>query len=176
MPAGIEFFRDAFEHEMHANSAMLRMLGRVPLQERCATKFQRAVNIAAHMVACRENYLETIQGGTGAMQEWFEEQADFNALESRFVKMEKDWQNFLNSADDAKIGGMFEFEDNGERWRMSIFAQLFQLVGHAAYHRGQVILLIDQLGGATEDTDYINWFTDKHPEGWSLVTASADAP
>ena len=37
---------------------------------------------------------------------------------------------------------------------MPIGMQIEQLAGHAAYHRGQIALLVDQLGGEVQDTDY----------------------
>jgi uncharacterized damage-inducible protein DinB len=36
--------------------------------------------------------------------------------------------------------------------------QVIQLFGHASYHRGQIALLVDQLGGEVVDTDYVDWW------------------
>ena len=53
----------------------------------------------------------------------------------------------------------FEFTElNGESFRLPIEVQIVQLVGHASYHRGQIALLVDQLGGETVDTDYADWW------------------
>ncbi|MGC4045162.1 MAG: DinB family protein [Armatimonas sp.] len=41
---------------------------------------------------------------------------------------------------------------------MGIEVQIVQLIGHAPYHRGQVALLVDQLGGEVVDTDYADWW------------------
>jgi uncharacterized damage-inducible protein DinB len=169
MRCGIELYRHAFEHEIEANHAMLKMLASVPESNRSDPRFQRALNIAAHMVACRQNFLDIFKGLTVDLQPPFEERADFDELESRFSVMEDAWKDYLSKIDDAKADGDFVFADNGQRWRISLEAQLFQLVGHAAYHRGQVVLLIDSLGGTTFDTDYIEWFTEHHPEGWGVA-------
>lgn len=166
MRSGIEFYRHAFEHEIEANHGMLKMLASVPESRRSELAFQRAVNIAAHMVACRQGFLDVFIGKVAALGDCFEDCADFASLERRFGSMEDDWSAYLANLDDKSVDGMFVFEDNGERWKMSLEAQLFQLVGHAAYHRGQVVLLADSLGGETFDTDYIEWFTQHHPEGW----------
>ncbi len=37
------------------------------------------------------------------------------------------------------------------------FQQAVTLAGHASCHRGQIALLVDQLGGETVDTDYVYW-------------------
>lgn len=169
MLSGVEFYRRAFEHEVDANHAMLKMLGSVPKDNRSDPRFQQAVNIAAHMTACRQNFLDVFKGVTEELEIPFAEQADFEKLKGRFAAMESAWTDYLSQIDDSKGAGNFEFVDNGRRWRMNLEAQLFQLVGHAAYHRGQVVLLADALGGTTFDTDYIEWFTQNHPEGWSMA-------
>ena len=166
MRCGSEFYRHAFEQEIAANHAMLKMLRSVPEEGRSDPRFQRAVNTAAHMASCRQNFLDIFKGETLVLQEAFEERSSFEMLESRFTAMEEAWKSYLSQVDDATIDGDFVFADNG-RWRLSLEAQMFQLVGHAAYHRGQVVLLVDLLGGETFNTDYIDWFTDHHPEGWS---------
>ncbi|MBS1718369.1 MAG: hypothetical protein JSS72_11625 [Armatimonadetes bacterium] len=167
MLAGPAFYQDAFEHEITANHAMLKMLASVPEANRADARFQRAVNLASHMVICREGFLNAFLNPGAELPNPFEDNADFATLESRFAKMEADWQAYLSGL--QNIEGMFTFSDNGERWKINLEAQIFQLVGHAAYHRGQVVLLVDQLGGETTDTDYIEWFTATHPGGWAAA-------
>jgi len=169
MRTGVALYRHAFEHEIHANHAMLRMLSSVPDQNRGDERFTRAVKIAAHMAACRADFLRVFQGDGLSLAAPFEDGVTFESLESRFNAMEVAWQDYLGEIDDTKVDGFFAFSDNGEKWKLSMEAQLFQLVGHAAYHRGQVVLLADSLGATTEDTDYIEWFTANHPEGWGAV-------
>lgn len=165
MRCGIALYRHAFEQEADANHAMLRMLRSVPAEIRGDPRFRRAVKIAAHMAICRQSFLDVFVGKASALADPFEEGVDLDALEPRFTAMEEAWRDYLSRIDDAAVDGDFVFEDNGERWRLSLEAQLFQLVGHAAYHRGQVVLLVESLGGETFDTDYIEWFTQHHPEG-----------
>ena len=166
MRTGAELFRHAFSHEIVANHQMLTMLDSVPVENQTDPRFGRAIRIAHHMAACRQGFLLVIQGKTAALPESFSENPRFELLFDQFSEMESGWQEFLDGADDATVDGRFVFSDNGENWSLSLEAQLFQLIGHAAYHRGQVVLLVDQLGGETFDTDYIEWFTSNFPDGW----------
>lgn len=158
-------YRRAFEHESQANHAMLDMLAGVPEAARWDGRFQRAISIASHMCACRQNYLNSLLGSESQAEPWFEEQGDFSSLRSRFNRMEAEWKAYLANLDGAALDGFFTFWDNGRKWKMSTQAQLFQLIGHAGYHRGQVVLLVDQLGGETVDTDFILWFEQNVPGG-----------
>lgn len=166
---GVEMYRQAFEHEIDANHGMLKMLAGVPADHRGDGRFQRALIIAAHMCAVRANFLKMILGDETEIRPWFEERVDHEELDRDFGLMETAWSRFLSGLDDDALGGSFTFPDNGAKWRMSLNAQLFQLVGHAAYHRGQVVLLVDQVGGETFDTDYIEWFTRNFPDGSGRV-------
>ena len=59
---------------------------------------------------------------------------------------------------DDDLARDFEFNSStGDRYRWNIEGQIAQLVGHAFYHRGQISLLVDELGGETVDTDYLFW-------------------
>jgi uncharacterized damage-inducible protein DinB len=50
------------------------------------------------------------------------------------------------------------FSEGEGEFSLPIEVQIVQLIGHASYHRGQVALLVDQLGGETVDTDYADWW------------------
>jgi len=43
----------------------------------------------------------------------------------------------------------------GERWEYALGQMMQHLVIHSAYHRGQVVTLLRQLGAATPTTDYL---------------------
>jgi uncharacterized damage-inducible protein DinB len=44
-----------------------------------------------------------------------------------------------------------------KRRRWPLVDLLTQVFGHAWYHRGQIAMLVKDLGGETVDTDYIFW-------------------
>lgn len=169
MLSGIDLYRHAYDHEIWADRAMLKMLGQVAASNQTSDLYQRALNIAYHIMACRHNHLQVISGITSPMLPWFVSDARYAGLSALFDTTHVAWTTFLSEATDSTVEGSFTFDDNGETWRMSTEAQLFQLIGHAAYHRGQVVLLIDQLGGETFDTDYIEWFTTNFPDRWGTA-------
>jgi len=169
MLIGAALYRTAFEHEIYANHAMLKMLAGVPEANRSDPLFQRAVSIAAHMATCREDFLALFLGERLTFREPFGILSEVASLEERFMNWEARWKEYLANLDEARIDGTFDFQDSGHTWRMSLEAQLFQLIGHAAYHRGQVVLLVDMLGGESVDTDFVDWYCAANPSSWSMV-------
>ena len=154
----IERFRKWYEHEKSANQKMLNMLSSVPLEGRSDPGFAKAVDIAAHLALCRENWLNRMDSDGTAVDHWFEENVDFEALPQRFANIERFWTLYLHRLSDEDLSKPFEFKSTeGQDFAIETEIQLTQMVGHAFYHRGQIVQLVDSLGGDTVDTDYLFW-------------------
>ena len=166
----VDRYREWFEQEIDSNDKMLGMIESVPADKRSDRRFQRAATLAAHLCACRENWLDRMTNGTKNQGPWWEEDAKLETLRPRYVAMEKAWCHYLAKIDDKELARNFEFPaSQGSQSRWNIEGQIMQLIGHAFYHRGQIALLVDQLGGETVDTDYLYWAFPRNPE-WGLVT------
>lgn len=156
----IERYRTLYEYEKDCNQKVLAMLDSVPEASRLDAWFQKAVTLADHLATCREFWLDCLGKGSSEFAGW-NETCDFSTLRSSFATIEPRWTDYLAHLDDDQLSQYFEFtESNGETFRMPIGMQIEQLAGHAAYHRGQIALLVDQLGGEVQDTDYANWRFD----------------
>jgi uncharacterized damage-inducible protein DinB len=156
--AVIERYRNLYAHEKHSNDALLTMVESVPEARRDDPRFQQAVNLAAHLAACRENWLDRMTGDGLWQADWFEERCEFPTLRARYAAIEARWTAYLAESDDDELDREFTFPiGNGQRFRCVVEGQIQQLVGHGAYHRGQIVLLVDQLGGTTIDTDFLYW-------------------
>ena len=152
-------YRGLLEHEKDCNLKMLAMLESISVEQRSDAKFQRAVNIAGHLVACRENWLDYMNGNGTKLSSWFEDSCDYTLLAGRYASSEAAWEAYLAGLDDVTFAQDFEFAvSETERFSFPVEIQVVQLAGHAWYHRGQVALLVDQLGGVTVDTDYADWW------------------
>lgn len=152
----IERYREFYEHEKDSNRKMLRMLDSVPPQARSDSRFQRAVALAAHLAACRENWLARMTG-EGKEGPWWEKVAAL-PLDDRYAALEKRWTQYLANFNEENLLDQFEcVGGDGKPYRFGLEIQIAQLVGHAFYHRGQIALLVEQLGGEPVDTDYLYW-------------------
>jgi uncharacterized damage-inducible protein DinB len=147
-----------YEYEKDCNAKMLAMIDSVGVVNRADARFQQAVNLANHLAACRENWLDRMDGEGDKQVAWFEEKGDFATLRPRFEAVHAVWTEYLAALDDTQLARDFDFPTTaGSRFAVPTHVQLEQLVGHACYHRGQVALLVAQLGGETVDTDYLYW-------------------
>ena len=158
----IERYRNWYEHERACNEKMLEMIESVPEDRRDDPRFGRAVDLAAHLAACRENWMVRMKG-TGQAGDWWRENVQLETLRPRFARVESEWAEYLKSLSDDDIAKDFEFSAGGARYRWNIEGQIVQLVGHAFYHRGQIAQLVDGLDGKTVDTDYLFWAIEREP-------------
>ena len=150
---------------------MLKMLHGVPLTSRQDETFIRAVKLAAHLVACRTNWLDRMTTGGKSTYQWWPD-GDIETLDSELLEMETSWEVYLASLTDDDLDQDLEFPSGENRFRWNIEGQLRQLVGHAFYHRGQIAILVEQLGGEACDTDYLFWAYQQEPRRWGKVLSS----
>lgn len=148
---------------------MLAMLGSVPEKARSDARFKRALILAGHLAVCRENWLDRMAGDGRRQAAWWPRASDLDRLRARFARVETRWSEYLTGLGDEDLDVDFEFPVTGGGYRWNIEGQIFQLVGHAYYHRGQIALLVDELGGKAEDTDYLYWAVKRSPERWKRI-------
>ncbi len=160
----LESYQTWYEYERDCNAKMLSMIRSVPKEKQSDPRFLKVVGLAAHLAACRENWLDRMKSGGHNQGEWWPQNASPDSLAPRYAQLEKSWTEYLNKLDDAGLKCDFEFDASGYgRYRWNIEGQIVQLFGHAFYHRGQIALLVDELGGETVDTDYLFWAYPRNP-------------
>ena len=153
-----------YDYERDTNDKMLTMIESVPEARRTDPRFQQAVNLAAHLAACRENWLTWMAGEEREIALWFETETVLESLRPRYAALEERWSVYLAVLPEDLLQVTFTFtEADGNTYQVVREGQIIQLNGHACYHRGQIVLLVDQLGGATVDTDYIDWAYERDP-------------
>jgi uncharacterized damage-inducible protein DinB len=157
-----EIFRKWYEQEIDGDQKILSMLESVP-EEKCGSEeFLRAVNLAVHLVACRTNWLARIQGRPEDAGDWWPNFESVEGLRKRLTEAEICRKAYLDQLTQEEFERDFEYRlADGKHYRWNVGGQLMQLVGHAFYHRGQIALIVDQLGGAMVDTDYLYWVMAK---------------
>ncbi len=148
-------FRHWYNHERDANAKCLAMLASVPEENRSHPYYQRALDKMAHLVSARHRWLHRI-GVLPAQPELFPQGTKLSDLPALVESIENAWVQFLNTLDDSQLGRKFEYTAmDGKRLRWDLEGALTQTNGHAWYHRGQIAMLVAELGGKAVDTDYV---------------------
>ncbi len=165
-----DIFKSWFDQECFANRAMIKMIASVPQTARTDERYQRALDLAGHIAACRLNWLDRMESDGMQQGNWWPHVASVEELPVEFARTESVWREYLAQLEDDMLDVDFEFPvQNSAKYRWNILGQIMQLVGHAFYHRGQIALLVTELGGELIDTDYLYWAFEQQPDRWKLI-------
>ena len=150
-------FRRWFEHEQDAHAKTLASLRAVSAELRGHPEYAKAVSLLAHLVAARRLWLYRL--GVDAHQPTtFFPQVPLDELEGGLSEMHRLWAAYLAKLTDADIARSFEYtSSDAGRMRNTLEDVLAQLSTHSAYHRGQIAMLLRQMGAEPATTDFIYW-------------------
>ena len=124
-------YRELYDYECSANAQLLTMIESVPEASRTDPRFQRALSLAAHLAACRENWLTWMAGEEREIALWFETDTALESLRPRYATIEQRWVAYLAALTDDQLEDTFTFmEGNGVTYRVLIEGQLIQLNGY----------------------------------------------
>src|SRR5512132_2354189 len=105
----ISRYRTWYEHERDCDAKMLTMLESVPEDNRADPRFAQALQLADHLAACRENWLDRMAAGGANQRSWWPEGTKLEDLGPRFERIEAAWTEYLARIDDAELHRDFEF-------------------------------------------------------------------
>ena len=139
------YFKQLFEHEYWANLKVLETL--IIANE----PPQRAIEIFSHTIATQRIWFDRINGNKNEPKIWelFDSSIMLELLEINFADLSK-------LLDNQDINQLIAYQNSkGEHHTNTINQILTHLALHAAYHRGQVTLLLKNQVDNLPTTDYI---------------------
>lgn len=154
-----EMYRRWFEYERDSHAKVLRSLEAVPEELRASEKFQKAVDLMAHIVAARRMWLWRFGAlKADASPELFPQKNSLKELPALLDEMEAGWNDFLENLTEEELKRTFEYKSyEGPKFRNTIEDILTQLFGHSLYHRGQIAQLLRSIGAEPAVTDFVFW-------------------
>ena len=154
----------AYERDSHAK--VLAALSAVPPERRSAREFCKASTLFGHIIAVRRLWLFRMGAaneGPGA-SDMFPPDLTLEDLARRLDEMHTAWADYLGGLDDHAIGRYFEYRSfEGQSFRNTVADILTQLYGHSLYHRGQIALLLREMGAEPAVTDFLFWSREAIP-------------
>lgn len=156
----IDRFQSWFDYEVEAHAKTLDSLDTVPPEGR-DDEYRRALDLLAHVFACRRLWLHRIgavSSGPASDAEILPHGVERAELDDRLAAMIADWSPYLTRLDHRELGRRFEYTSTEEdRFSNTVEEILTQLFGHAWHHRGQILAIVRAAGGRPEAADYVYW-------------------
>ena len=92
---------------------------------------------------------------------WFT--GNFDELSKKWVDLSQQWYDWIKNANDVNITHVFAYQNTKkELFKQPVYEVLLHLFNHQAYHRGQVVTMLRQLGiDKIPATDFIVFSRNK---------------
>ncbi len=140
-----DYFKHLFEHEYWAN---LKVLSTLIGANECPKK---VIELFSHSIAAQRIWLDRINGNTSEVKVWevFDKEIMLELLKINFI-------DIIKTIDNQDINQLITYQNSkGEHYTRTVKQILTHLTLHAAYHRGQVVLLLKSHVDILPSTDYI---------------------
>lgn len=77
-------------------------------------------------------------------------------LNARWQQVAAEQRAFVDSVTPERLTSAVRYVNlEGQTWEYPLWRQLYHMVNHSTYHRGQVATLLRQLGAAAAPTDFL---------------------
>jgi uncharacterized damage-inducible protein DinB len=82
--------------------------------------------------------------------------SDVTPLKTRWVELKAEQRAFIESVTDERLGAVVEYVNlQGQTWRYALWRQMYHVVNHSTYHRGQLTTMLRQLALVPVNTDFL---------------------
>ena len=85
-----------------------------------------------------------------------EEFSELNPLKARWVELSADQSAFLGAVTPERLRAVLAYVNlKGQTWRYPLWRQMYHVVNHSSYHRGQLTTMLRQLKAVPVPTDFL---------------------
>lgn len=151
-----------YEYNRWANARVLKAVSAL-------TKEQFTRDLAGSYRCVRDSLVHVMSGEWIWLKRWkgtspqaMPDPAEFPSLDlvrTRWFEIEREQAEFVSGVTDESLNKMITYVNTmGETWQYPLAHMMQHLVNHSSYHRGQVSLMLRQLGAEPVPTDFLVFF------------------
>jgi uncharacterized damage-inducible protein DinB len=143
--SSVSYFRQLAAHDQWANRALINALRKLPMPP------PRALEILSHIQGTQWTWLSRMDKSIAPTKVW--PGMSLEDCERELPKLHQAWEEFFASAD---LDATYPYSNTkGEKFESSIRDTLTHVFLHGHYHRGQIVLLLRQIGDVPPYIDFI---------------------
>lgn len=151
-------------HNIWANTGMLEIAARLtPEQFQCdlGGSFPSVQATLTHIMWAEWLWLERWAGGSPVDVFRPQDFPSISVLGRRWGQIQTAQTRFVDSLTSGALQQVARYVNlKGETWEYPLWRQVYHVVNHSSYHRGQVTHKFRQLGIAPRATDFLNFCDD----------------
>jgi uncharacterized damage-inducible protein DinB len=98
-----------------------------------------------------------------------------NRLNTRWLELKAEQGAFVEAVTSERLHAVLTYVNlQGQTWRYALWRQMYHVVNHSTYHRGQLTTMLRQLGTVPVPTDFLV-FHDELDSGLPDATSQGEA-
>jgi uncharacterized damage-inducible protein DinB len=160
----LDELRSLFAYDSWANDILLAAIQRLPeetLRRDLGASHQSLFGTMVHLVAAEEIWISRWKGAPRPKLTSTEEIPSMSALLDWWSRVREERDAYVSSLKDADLEGELEMSTStGTKYRHRFSDMFRHMANHSSYHRGQVALLLRQLGEKPPSTDLIRFYRE----------------
>ena len=150
---------ELYRYHQWANGRLRETLGTLTLEQftrDVGGSFRSMQELLVHMVAVDWIWERRCRGESPRAFLPLSEFPDFASVESRWLDVERAQTRLIEDVTDEALRVPLAYVNvKGERWVYPLWQILLHVVNHGTYHRGQIAMLLRQLGVVPRSTDLL---------------------
>jgi len=160
-----EEIRELFAYDRWANARTLdacAALSREQFTRDLGSSFRSVRDTVAHIIGAQWIWLERFGGRSPSSIPPGDAYPDIAALRARWSEIEQSLAAYITSLLAADLDRTLETRNvKGESFRNVLWHMLQHLANHSTYHRGQITMMLRQLGVKPVSTDLIAFYRER---------------
>ncbi len=156
-----------YTYNAYANKLVLDTTEKLTSDEftrKSSPSHDSARGILTHMLECEAYFLSLCQGLPATVEE--ADLHDLNGIRRTWDELEQQQVNFLRMLPDADLTRPAQMQIRGRQLVLPIWQMLTQAVVHSIHHRGELSIVLTELGYPLPTLDIIGHFIQQSGQEW----------
>ena len=158
--------RELLKYTLWADRKVLAAVRHVEpeyLVREAGASFGSLLGTFAHILGAEQVWLSRFVGNPIPLPD-IADFPDLETLEADFKELWPQLEFFLASLDDAQLEAPIRWTNSrGETYTRQLWQAVVHMVNHSTYHRGQIVMLLRQMGYEPPSSDLIYFFPEADP-------------
>ena len=163
----VPVIRELYRYNSWANSRLFHSVAHLSANEftrDLRSSYPSLRDTLLHIVSAEWIWLQRWNGSSPQAMFQASDFPDLPALRARWSEVEIDQQAFLETITPERLHTVVAYVNlRGQTWQYPLWQQMYHVVNHSTYHRGQVTTMLRQLGAQTIATDFLVFYDELKP-------------
>jgi uncharacterized damage-inducible protein DinB len=155
----VEAIRELYRYNHWANDRVLEAVSNLTHEEfakNLGSSHPSVRDTLVHIVWAEWIWLQRWKGSSPQIVFQGANFSDQDALRARWLELDVEQRAFIETLTTDRLLSLVQYINlQGQTWRYPLWRQMYHVVNHSSYHRGQLTTMLRQLGARPVSTDFL---------------------